>query len=87
MEISAFTPTKVGGIRLAGAGNVLGHLGALEGIALDEGTGGLVPSFVGTGSLEALTPGQLSLTDARPGAFCILFGGLFSNPAPWEGGA
>lgn len=35
-NFSPLTPTKVGGIRLAGAGNALSHLGTLEGIALDE---------------------------------------------------
>lgn len=37
-----FTPTKVGGIRLAGAGAALSHLGTLEGLALDQQNGGLV---------------------------------------------
>lgn len=33
---SGFNQSKVGGIRLTGAGNALSHLGSLEGIALDE---------------------------------------------------
>lgn len=41
-RLSSFQPTKVGGVRLAGAGSALGQLGELEGIALDETNGRLI---------------------------------------------
>ncbi|MCD4782007.1 MAG: hypothetical protein K8S27_15895 [Candidatus Omnitrophica bacterium] len=41
-DYSGFNDSKVGGIRLAGAGNALNHLGGLEGIAIDKTNGRLV---------------------------------------------
>ncbi|HEU4840498.1 MAG TPA: VCBS repeat-containing protein, partial [Ilumatobacteraceae bacterium] len=49
------------------------------------GTNG-VPKLVGTGTLEAGSPGTLKLSNAHPNKLAVLFISEQSNPAPFKGG-
>ena len=55
---------------------------------LGSGLAGLtgVPALAGTGTLEAGSPGALTLTNAQPAALTNLFVSFASTPAPFKGG-
>jgi len=45
-----------------------------------------VPSLVGSGTLVAGSPGNLSLSNAATGSLCVLFVSFTSTPSPFKGG-